>query len=134
VHIMSTNFAKTLVWKQDYDVKLSRHKQRTANTNDYPMPQNETPPMKIFCVRHWCHTVSAWTKSLHKIEVFPMYFLWFGLAYFLLVDISLKFPWVLVLAQLPKMEPKNNTHQLWESCFFSSEIWSLTSLALKWLS
>jgi len=22
VHIMSTNFAKTLVWKQDYDVKL----------------------------------------------------------------------------------------------------------------
>jgi len=22
VHIMSTNFAKTLFWKQDYDVKL----------------------------------------------------------------------------------------------------------------
>jgi len=22
VHIMSTNFAETLVWKQDYDVKL----------------------------------------------------------------------------------------------------------------
>jgi len=40
---MSTNFAKTLVWKQGYDVKLWRHKQRTTNTNDYPMSQNETP-------------------------------------------------------------------------------------------
>jgi len=26
VHVMSTNFAKTLVWKQDNDVKLWRHK------------------------------------------------------------------------------------------------------------
>ena len=50
---MSTNFAKTLVWKQDYDVILWRHKQRTPNTNAYPMPLNETPPMKSFCVRHW---------------------------------------------------------------------------------
>ena len=49
---MSTNFAKTLVWKQDYDVILWRHKQRTPNTNNYPMPLNETPPMKSFCVRH----------------------------------------------------------------------------------
>jgi len=31
---MSTNFAKTLVWKQDYDVILRRHNQRTPNTND----------------------------------------------------------------------------------------------------
>jgi len=52
---MSTNFAKTLVWKQDYDVILWRHKQRTPNTNDYPMPLNETRPMKSFCVRHWAH-------------------------------------------------------------------------------
>ena len=44
---MSTNFAKTLVWKQDYDVILWRHKQRTPNTNDYPMPLNETPPWKV---------------------------------------------------------------------------------------
>jgi len=62
---MSTNFAKTLVWKQDYDVKLWRHKQRTPNTNDYPMPLNETPPMKIFCVRHctrqpWVSTDANW--------------------------------------------------------------------------
>ena len=45
---MSTNFAKTLVWKQDYDVILWRHKQRTPNTNDYPMPLNETPPHEKF--------------------------------------------------------------------------------------
>ena len=44
---MSTNFAKTLVWKQDYDVILWRHKQRTPNTNDYPLPLNETPPWKV---------------------------------------------------------------------------------------
>jgi len=49
---MSTNFAKTLVWKHEYDVKLWRHKQRTPNTNDHSMPLNELPPMKIFCVRH----------------------------------------------------------------------------------
>ena len=55
---MSTNFAKTLVWKQDYDVILWRHKQRTPNTNDYPMPLNETSPMKSFCVRHWALKLS----------------------------------------------------------------------------
>ena len=47
MHVRSTNFAKTLVWKQDYDVKLWRHKQRTPNTNDYPMSLNETPPWKF---------------------------------------------------------------------------------------
>ena len=52
MHVVPTNFAKTLVWKREYDVKLWRHKQRTPNTNDYHMPLNETPPMKIFCVRH----------------------------------------------------------------------------------
>ena len=44
---MSTNFAKTLVWKQDYDVILLRHKQRTPNTNDYPLPLHETPPWNV---------------------------------------------------------------------------------------
>jgi len=51
VRIMSTNFAKTLVWKHEYDVKLWRHKDRTPKTNGHHMPLNE-PPMKIFCVRH----------------------------------------------------------------------------------
>jgi len=48
---MSTNFAKTLVWKQDYDVKVWRHNQRTPNTN-LPYATEWTLPMKIFCVRH----------------------------------------------------------------------------------
>jgi len=41
--IMSTNFAKTLVWKHEYDVKLWRHKDRTPHTNDHHMPLNEHP-------------------------------------------------------------------------------------------
>jgi len=52
---MLTNFAKTLVWKQDYDVKLWRNKQRTTNTNDYPMPLNETPPWKFSAYATACH-------------------------------------------------------------------------------
>jgi len=40
---MSTNFAKTLVWKYAYDVKLWRHKQHTPNANDHHMSLNETP-------------------------------------------------------------------------------------------
>jgi len=41
--IVSTNFA----WKHEYDVKLWRQKQRTPNTNDHHMPQNETPHEKF---------------------------------------------------------------------------------------
>ena len=54
MHIMSTNFAKTLVWKHGNDVNLWRHKQRTPNANDHHTTLNQTPPMKIFCVRHCC--------------------------------------------------------------------------------
>ena len=43
MHIMSTNFGKTLVWKYEYEAKLGRHKRRTPNTNDHHMPLNETP-------------------------------------------------------------------------------------------
>jgi len=39
---MSTNFARTLAWKHDHDVKLWRHKH-------WMNPS----PTKIFCVRHW---------------------------------------------------------------------------------
>ena len=53
---MSTNFTKTLVWKQDYDVILWRHKQRTPNTNDYPMPLNETSPWKVSAYATVCVT------------------------------------------------------------------------------
>jgi len=41
--ILSTNFAKTLVRKHEYDVKLWRHKHRTPQANDHHMPLNETP-------------------------------------------------------------------------------------------
>jgi len=54
MHISSTNFAKTLVWKREYDVKLWRHKsahQIQMNTICHRM--KHTPPMKMFCVRHW---------------------------------------------------------------------------------
>jgi len=40
---MSTNFAKTLVWKHVNDVKLWRHKQRTPNTNGHHMTLNQPP-------------------------------------------------------------------------------------------
>jgi len=68
VHIMSTNFAKTLFWKQDYDVKLWRHKQRTPNTNDYPMPLNEAPPWKVSayatgCTRRHCFVLRCRTST-----------------------------------------------------------------------
>jgi len=41
--IMSTNFAKTLVWKLEYDAQLWRHKKRTPNTNNQHMPLYENP-------------------------------------------------------------------------------------------
>ena len=44
---MSTNFAKTLVWKRGNDVKLWRHKQRKPNTNDHHMILTQTPPWKF---------------------------------------------------------------------------------------
>jgi len=55
MRIVSTNFAKTLVWKHANDVKLWRHKQRTPNANDHHMTLNHHhyQPMKIFCLRHW---------------------------------------------------------------------------------
>jgi len=51
MHIVSTNFAKTLVWKHLYDVKLWRHKHRTANTMS-TICHLMKPSMKIFCARH----------------------------------------------------------------------------------
>ena len=47
MHIVSTDFAKTLVWKHEYDVKLWRHKQYTPNINDHHMTLNENPHEKF---------------------------------------------------------------------------------------
>ena len=41
------NFAKTLVWKHENDVKLWRHKDRTPNTNDHHMTLNEPPQWRF---------------------------------------------------------------------------------------
>ena len=68
MHIMSTNFAKTLVWKHENDVKLWRHKQCTPN--DHHLTLNQTSPWKFsaYATRHagfhgyqtcaLCHEVS----------------------------------------------------------------------------
>jgi len=53
MHIVSTNFAKTLVSKNKYNFKLWRHRYRTPNSNDHNKPLNEhPPPREIFCARH----------------------------------------------------------------------------------
>ena len=38
MHVVSTNFAKTLICKREYDVILWRHKQRISNNNDHYTP------------------------------------------------------------------------------------------------
>jgi len=47
MHIMSTNFVKTLIWKHEYDAKLWRHKEFTPQRNDHHMPLNEPPTRKF---------------------------------------------------------------------------------------
>ena len=47
MQIISTNFAKTLVWKHEYDVKMWRHKQLTPNANDHHMHWMKSPPWKV---------------------------------------------------------------------------------------
>ena len=63
MHIMSTNFAKTLVWKHEYDVKLWRHKQRTQNTNYQHTPLNELPPWEISAY------ATVWCTSTRRIKL-----------------------------------------------------------------
>ena len=47
-YYVNKNFAKTLVLKHEYDVKLWRHKQSKPNTNDDHVPLSETlPPHKF---------------------------------------------------------------------------------------
>jgi len=71
MRIMSTNFAKELVWKHEYDVKLWRHKDTTPGTNDHHMPLNETP-MKIFFLRHW---LGDWPVFLQQLD-WPLNWQW----------------------------------------------------------
>jgi len=46
--IMSTNFAKTLVWKHEYDVKLWPNKERTPNRKWPPFATEWWNPPWIF--------------------------------------------------------------------------------------
>jgi len=46
--IVSTNFAKMLVMKNEYDVTMRHHKQSTPNANDHHMLLNENPPHENF--------------------------------------------------------------------------------------
>jgi len=61
---MSTNFAKTLVWKQDYDVNsdvtISAHQMQISAPCHWMKP-----PMKIFCVHHCCQK-SLFSKKFAK--------------------------------------------------------------------
>jgi len=76
MHIMSTNFAKSLVWKHEYDARLWRHKDRTPQTNDHHMPLNETPHENFLraslllntCPEISCGQVVVWTTSSKEEE------------------------------------------------------------------
>jgi len=78
MHNVSINFAKTLVLKHKYDVKLLRQKQRTPNTNGHHMPLNEisheyflrTPlyTRNSSCIKLlWLHHNHKMSISYHKI-------------------------------------------------------------------
>ena len=62
--IMSTNFAKTLVRKHEYDVKLWRHKQRIPSTNDHHMPLTETFPWKFSAYTTDCQVYDSTAEKL----------------------------------------------------------------------
>jgi len=64
MHIVSTNFAKALVWKHAYDVKLRRHKQRAPNTIDHHMPLNEPPHENFLCSPLATHTIFSECSDL----------------------------------------------------------------------
>ena len=86
MHFMSTNFAKTLFWKHETDVKLWRHKQRTPTTNDHNMPLNETlqwkfsayatkPGIQPHCSHWWSHTNNGVFKLVEELlHVRPSFF------------------------------------------------------------
>jgi len=64
--IVSTNFAKTLVWKHEYDVQLWHHEQWTRNKNDHHMPLNEPLPHEIFLCMPLLVLVVQMKFSLNK--------------------------------------------------------------------
>ena len=65
MHIVSTNFAKTLVWKYEYDVKLWRHKRTNYKWLTYG---TEWIPHENFCVRH---CIDSNLKRISKMSTLP---------------------------------------------------------------
>jgi len=56
MHNVSTNFAKSLAWKHEYDVKLWRHKHPIPNTNNHHMPLNDPPWIfSAYATDRWCY-------------------------------------------------------------------------------
>jgi len=49
MHIVSTNFAKTLDWKREFNIAVWRHKQRIPSNNDRQTPLVK---LRIFKVGH----------------------------------------------------------------------------------
>jgi len=73
MHNVSTNFAKTLVWKHEYDVKLWRYKQRTPNTYGHHIPLSEIPH-EIFLrtplyTRNSSCIALLWLHHNHKMSI-----------------------------------------------------------------
>jgi len=61
MYVVSTNFAKTLICKREYDVILWRHKQRISNNNDHKTP--------LFNTRIWKAGIqSSGRPGLHQIS------------------------------------------------------------------
>jgi len=74
MHFMSTNFAKTLVWKHGNDVKLWRHKQRTPNTNTHHTTLNETPPWKFSAYATGYYSFKSHVTALRKLNCWLLHY------------------------------------------------------------
>jgi len=57
MHVVSTNFVKTLVCKRAYDVILWRHKQRISSNNDHHSP--------LFNTRIWKGGIQSSNRPGH---------------------------------------------------------------------
>jgi len=76
ISIISTNYAKTLVWKHEYGVKLWCHKDRTPNANDHPMPLND-PPRKFSAHATVRFSDLNLHKRVQKVMSFTFWKFWF---------------------------------------------------------
>ena len=84
MHVVSTNFAKTMICKREYDVILRLHKRRISNNNDHYTPllntriwkgsiQSSSRPRHLqTSARHWSpehNTVGTNDKKLESLLI-----------------------------------------------------------------